>query len=247
MTPDHDPSLDDHEQLPDVTLYVLGALAGAERERVRAHIQTCPVCTQELTRVAGLPGLLDRISPGTRGEALFSSVSDADITTVQPPAELYDHLINRVVAGRARRKRLTIMSALAAAAVVIAVPAVAFAVRSPSPTAALAQGPAPPAAQQSAFQPMSVTSELGKASATAAVQDQPWGSSITIQAVDWKPNLVIRLYVVTINGETREVGGWRSTGPGTTVCAATTWYPKDRLVQLQAVEDGGPVVASMSL
>ncbi|WP_049795705.1 zf-HC2 domain-containing protein [Frankia sp. EAN1pec] len=41
--------------------YVLGALAPGERAAVETHLDGCPDCRAELTRLAGLPGLLSRL------------------------------------------------------------------------------------------------------------------------------------------------------------------------------------------
>jgi hypothetical protein len=39
-------------------VYVLGAADGAERQRLEAHLPSCPACQEELGRLALLPGLL---------------------------------------------------------------------------------------------------------------------------------------------------------------------------------------------
>jgi hypothetical protein len=43
-------------------VYVLGALGPAERALVQAHVAGCPACREELVLLAGLPGLLARLS-----------------------------------------------------------------------------------------------------------------------------------------------------------------------------------------
>jgi len=51
----------------DGAAYVLGALNRAERHRYERHFKGCPACRDELVRLAGLPGLLRRL---TEAEAL---------------------------------------------------------------------------------------------------------------------------------------------------------------------------------
>jgi anti-sigma-K factor RskA len=43
--------------------YVLGALEPDEMEQMRRHLEHCPDCSLEASRLAGLPQLLDRIEP----------------------------------------------------------------------------------------------------------------------------------------------------------------------------------------
>jgi anti-sigma factor RsiW len=42
-------------------VYVLGALSPGERRRFERHLRGCPVCREEVVRLAGLPGLLARL------------------------------------------------------------------------------------------------------------------------------------------------------------------------------------------
>ena len=50
-------------------VYVLGAADTAERQRLEAHLPTCPACRAELTRLAPLPGLLAGIPETMRDTA----------------------------------------------------------------------------------------------------------------------------------------------------------------------------------
>jgi hypothetical protein len=44
-------------------VYVLGALSPAERRAFEAHLTRCHPCRDDLISVAGLPGLLARLTP----------------------------------------------------------------------------------------------------------------------------------------------------------------------------------------
>lgn len=47
----------------ELGVYVLGAIAAADRSAVGAHLACCADCRDELAELAGLPGLLSRVSP----------------------------------------------------------------------------------------------------------------------------------------------------------------------------------------
>jgi anti-sigma factor RsiW len=46
----------------EAAVYVLGALSTAERRWYELHLRGCPACRKEVVRLAGLPGLLARLT-----------------------------------------------------------------------------------------------------------------------------------------------------------------------------------------
>lgn len=78
-------------------VYVLGALAPADRAAYERHLATCPDCRAEVAELAGLPGLLGRLDPGTAA----SIVTPAEAAQAQPA--LLDSVLRRV--GRERRRQ----------------------------------------------------------------------------------------------------------------------------------------------
>lgn len=90
----------------EVGAYVLGALDPADRSALERHLQACAVCGAELSDLAGLPGLLRRLTP-----------AEAERSAVPPPARVLDGMLAR--AGRRRQRRLR-LAGVAAAVVVLA-------------------------------------------------------------------------------------------------------------------------------
>jgi hypothetical protein len=94
----------DHDQLRrDLGVYVLGALEPVRREQVERHLADCSTCRDELTELAALPGLLNRLR------------EEPDLVDITPPA--VEPALVRVAEERRRwrvRTRLALAAALAA-------------------------------------------------------------------------------------------------------------------------------------
>jgi hypothetical protein len=88
--------------------YVLGALPAGERSEFETHLATCPDCRQTLADMAGIPGLLSRVTP-----------ADLADDAVPLPDTLVPGLL-RAVRRSGRRRRLAV-AGLSAAAVVLAI------------------------------------------------------------------------------------------------------------------------------
>jgi predicted anti-sigma-YlaC factor YlaD len=59
----------------DLGVYLLGAIDTADRSAVDAHLAFCAVCRDELVQLAGLPGLLSRVTADD-AELLFLQLDD---------------------------------------------------------------------------------------------------------------------------------------------------------------------------
>jgi anti-sigma factor RsiW len=53
----------------EAAVYVLGASTPGDRRRYEAHLGSCPACRGEVAALAGLPGLLRRLSAAEAEEA----------------------------------------------------------------------------------------------------------------------------------------------------------------------------------
>lgn len=228
------PDRTDHtDQLADLSAYLLGALTGAEREKVREHLASCPVCQDELQRMAPLPGLLNRLRPDV----------GAELPAVPPPAVLRERLVNQVVVARARERHRRWVSAGAAgvaASLVVGLAVVRLTDRTETNRAGVqAAGPT--------FVPMALSAPSPGVHAEASVKDTAWGTAIAIQARGWPVGSVADIAVLTRDGKLQRLGSWGGTGQQTLRCAASTWMHLEHLKELQVVSTTGEVEAHLTL
>ena len=150
---------------PELGVYVLGAIAPADRARVSRHLASCPGCREELAGLAGLPALLRAVPAATALQLSEERPPDPS----GPPEPLVEGLIARVAAVRRRRR----WSLAAAAAVLAAAAAAGWAEQALHPAAA------PPRAAPS-WWAAAAGGFNAATGARAAVRytPQPWGTQL---------------------------------------------------------------------
>lgn len=111
-----DERLDDRYRDWDAS-YVLGALPADERLEYERHLAGCPACRESVAELAGMPGILARLSTE---DALAVRADEVD--TPRADAEQQGADLRRLahLATRRRRRRRGLVTALAAAAAVVA-------------------------------------------------------------------------------------------------------------------------------
>jgi hypothetical protein len=145
--------------------YVLGALSPADRRDFETHLKGCAACAGSVAELAGLPGLMSRVS------------LDQLTEEAEPLPETLLPSLARAVRQQRRRRRLTVGASAAAAACLIAVGTVAV-TRPDSPTrtpvASATSAPSGSAGMAfSAVIPSPVT-------ASARLVDVAWGTRIDL-------------------------------------------------------------------
>jgi Putative zinc-finger len=192
---------------PELGVYVLGAIAPADRARVGRHLASCPRCREEVAGLARLPGLLRTAPAATVPELSGERPDDPS----DPPGPLLDGLIGRVAAVRRRRRR-----ALAAAAAVLACAAAA------GWAAQVLHPAAPPQPAVSSWWAAAAGGVNAATGARAAVRytPQPWGTELEASVSGIPPGTRCQIWATTATGQHAAGGSWTVTRG-----APHAWYP----------------------
>ena len=194
-------------------VYVLGAADTAERQRLEAHLPTCPACQAELTRLAPLPGLLAGIPESIRDTAR-SRVGPAwsrgrPAWSPGRPARRPERALRH--GGPRLRWAAGAVACLAAAAVTAG-----FWLSSGS------------GGQHGAALTLVGTNPATHVSATATLTETSWGASIQLQVSGLPENVECRLVVHSRTGRTEVSGVWDAwqNGP-VSIPGSASWRPSD--------------------
>jgi anti-sigma factor RsiW len=180
--------------------YVLGALPAAERSAFETHLAGCPDCRQTVADLAGIPGLLSRVSADDLADPL------------PVPDTLVPGLL-RAVRRSGRRRRL-VVGALSAAAVVLAIAGTVAVVNRPDSSG--------PGVAMTAVVDSPVT-------ASADLVAHAWGTEVTMKCRyrdDSEWSRPYSLVAVNDQGVEREIATW-VVGPSheATVSGSVPWQP----------------------
>lgn len=181
--------------------YVLGALSPAERREFETHLKVCATCASSVGKLAGLPGLMSRVS-----------VEQLTAEAEPLPATLLPSLA-RAVRRQRQRRRLAVGATAAAAACLIAVGAVAV---------TLLDSPARPPVATPASTP-SGTANLALTAvapspitASARLVDMAWGTRIDLTCA-YRTNglypargVPYALVVIDRSGAAEQVATWKA-------------------------------------
>ena len=192
---------------PELGVYVLSAIAPADRAVVNRHLASCPRCREEVAELAGLPALLRKVPVADAMQLSGERPPDHS----GPPEALVDGLVDRAGAIRRRRR----WSLAAAAAVLAAVAAVGWALQ-------VSQPAAPPHRAAVGWWAASAEGYDAATGVSAAVRytPQPWGTEMEASVSDIRPGTPCRIWATTVGGQQAAVGGWTVTRSD-----PHAWYP----------------------
>jgi hypothetical protein len=179
--------------------YVLGALSPADRREFETHLKGCATCAGSVGELAGLPGLMSRVS------------IDQLTEEAEPLPETLLPSLARAARKERNRRRLAVGASAAAAACLVAAGAVA--VTGPeSPTRPpVTSSPSTPTASA----PLAFTAVVpSRVTASARLVDMAWGTRIDLTCEYRKKGLVpadglpYALVVIDGNGIPQQVAAW---------------------------------------
>jgi hypothetical protein len=184
--------------------YVLGSLAPAERADYERHLAGCAECSRSVRELAGLPGLLARVSP----DVLEQPGSPEPVPETLLPALV-------AAAGRDQRVRVLRAAGLAAAAAAVVVGGSAAVLGAVDDDGGTAAGPSPTvAASTSPARPMQ---QLGdEVTGSLSLTTVAWGTRLDLDCsyaaedyVETAPE-TYALFVRADDGDVERVATWRS-------------------------------------
>lgn len=214
----------DHDDVRDWdAAYVLGSLSTEDRRRYERHLADCANCSASLSELAGMPGLLGRVT-----------AADAEAMLDETPAAAPD-LLPKLAGHVARRRRRRWVTAVAVGGVVAAV---ALGVML---APGLMESFDPPDTVAVQLRPV-VPSPL---EASIRLVEEQWGTRIemecTYDAIDaYSGPVDYAMYVTDAAGEAARVATW-SAAPGETATpSGTTSLSLEQIqtVEVRAVSDG---------
>jgi anti-sigma-K factor RskA len=214
----------EHQQLREsLGAYVLGVLDPPDRRQLERHLSECRDCTDELTRLTPLPGLLSRVSE--------SEVSD---DLLVPSDGLLDGVVARLaqeersLRTQVRRWRMATVAACVAA-LVAAVVAVAPWQQEPDRVIVAAD----PAVAGS-------TAATGQAAAIA----WEWGTTVELQVADLPRSDVYELWAVADDGRRERAGTWGQTVSRQAKVRGASSIARGELGRVEVTDRNGRVIMS---
>jgi anti-sigma factor RsiW len=201
----------------DVGCYVLGSLDSAERAKLEEHLVDCDVCRAELVSLAGLPGLLSRVSPQEAADGL---------PTARP--QLLEGLLTR--AADQRRTRRHRLIAVAAAVILVAGGIVGgFELAHPS-----GNGTATTAAD-------------GPVHASVRLVGTASGTKITLSLSGVPSGEECRLVAISTDGSSHDAGSWYASYNGDVAVNETAALAPAELAALRVETGAGRPLVTIPL
>ncbi|QYJ04030.1 zf-HC2 domain-containing protein [Nocardioides panacisoli] len=237
-----------HQQVREMLgSYALGHLDGSEVDRVRAHLDGCAACREDLAHIAPLAPLLDQVDPDAFAAppvppAVLGDLIRSEVAAERESIEAARHVARVEDELRARRGRRR-TGLLVAAALVVAVGVggvgggVVGRVTAPEPAAA----PLEPIALKRAADGADV--EVARAD----LVDHTWGVELRLVADGFEDGKVFRAAFRTSSGELVPAGEFIGTGPDQLVCNLQSAALREDVVAVVVRDADGAAVLRTSL
>jgi hypothetical protein len=204
----------------DLAPYALGALTLADRAEVQRHLADCRSCRDELADLAGVLALLRRMPTDQVGLPEPGPDSEASPAPRAQPMP--------------RRRRVL---AVGAAALVL------FAASLVGVRVWTSQGSS--AAPVTVADKWSTRDQTSNVAASAALRQQPWGTTVNLTLSDLPPRLTCRLVVRSVDGTRQSIGAWRTGYTHSISLPAATAYRLEDIAALDVVTSQGDRLVSL--
>jgi anti-sigma factor RsiW len=229
---------DSHEYATWDAAYVLGSLSSTDRREYETHLGVCPICSQSVGELSGIPALLSKLD----GDTVAAMDADGHTAAPGPSPNLLPSLMTEV-RRRRRRTRMVTWATGAAAAVLLSV-GVLVGVSGQHPASS------PPRASVSALA-MDQVGTTALAS-TVSLRGQQWGTYIDLNCVCLAPVTArhdkLAMVVVSRDGTHTRLATWVADPGHTANPAGSISTPVDQIAQVQVVSaDNGNVLLQRSL
>ena len=202
----------------DLAVYLFGALSPAERAGVDRHLLSCLRCREELTLLAGLPALLQKV-PAEEAAWICGDRAAVEQPDRHADGEPLKLLLTKT--ARVRRRRRWRLAAAAVALVAAASAGWGLQVLSHAERAA-------PSAHWAAT--ASGSSPTTRTVAWVRYAGRPWGTAMEVRVIGVPAGTTCQFWVTDSHGHTVEAGGW-AVAPG----QGDTWVPASAPVRLASV------------
>jgi anti-sigma factor RsiW len=229
------PTGESHDYATWDAAYVLGSLSPADRREFEGHLCVCPLCSQSVSELSGIPALLSKLDGGT------VAAMDAGGSLEGPP-NLLPSLMTEVHRRR-RRVRIATWTTGAAAAVLLAV-GLFVGVWAHQPSASTPQ----------ASIPVLQMDQVGTTAlaSTVSLSTQQWGTFIDLDCVCLAPVTAhhdrLAMVVVGRDGAHTQLATWVADPGHTAKLAGSTSTPVDQIAAVQIVSaDSGQLLLQRSL
>jgi predicted anti-sigma-YlaC factor YlaD len=196
-----------HDATLSLGAYVLGALDPDERADLERHLHACPACRDDLAEIAGMPGLLGKLT-----------LEDIKAELPSPPEDLYHRLAGRAdeesVRARGVRRRHRLVAAAAGVVLLAGVGAGIGAWEATRPD------------------PSSYAATAGRVHMTVKLTDQATGTGLDVTVSGLPAGERCRLVAVAHDGTRDIAGAWAATYTGHAWVKGSTSIPSSQLEQL---------------
>jgi len=205
-------------------VYLLGALEPVERAAIEAHLAGCADCREQLSELAGLPSVLERLELADLEP--LQATDNGTLTRVTPSDDLFDRVAAKVrdeeqVVRRVRFGRFQKLTAAAAAVVVVAGVGIGIAEHTGGGRS-LAQSPPG----------KTLVGHRGSVEMRVVLAGQATGTALRVTVAGVPADEHCRLIAFSSDGTRELAGQWDATYEGWADFTGSTGIPVDRISKL---------------